>query len=1037
MKNIFSFLLIALVLGLMGCTSHLEEEQIGNNFGSSTLTVSLSSPTTKIALGDKDSAGKYRVYWSEGDRVSVNGYISEEAVISPTNAASAQFEIKGIALNYPYNILYPASESNSVVFATTQNYCQGTFESGVTPMYARVANKNEGIKLQYLSGALRLSIKGDAEGTTLSRMVVNAGEGKIAGTFDIDFESGVITPSESAVSTLEYSFGDGLALSTTEAKEFFVALPCGEFGLCSAALHTTDGRVMNVRFKTSETSAIKAGVVREFATVTFKKGEVYTLQPYEMENDELIVDISLYMKTPTTVDGDYLVINNVGEFVWLCHNKPALNGVTYNKIRFGSDIDMDVLANLRMPTMQLAEGAEIDGNNKTITGVNMAESASSIFGDVKNLNVHDLILTDCSVNTTLQSGAGILAGMVSGGITVDNVTFNNCSVTAPCKIGLVAGALHTGTFNISNVRANGGLVETSFVASKSGLAGGLVGCFAKDGDGATTSTATFTNCTVSTTVKSYMEYSNYFYGKMVGQMGGYNGSEKLYFVNCNGADAKVVPLYDQGEKIAETARLSFCEVHRADFCEKTLTSATDNLLGGERYCRGEVYFDGERFVSDWDGKRAATMLTETVDGITRYLVYSPYDLAKAQSQKYSATKALVFMADVDMGGHTFAPIEYVINLDGQNHSLYNLKVDIVHNAAKNYGAGFIIYANNATTHKDLTFVGADVSCRHDASIAEPAYGVTDDNGAGNGYAGVLVSRSWRTAIKDDAGNTTGYTDYNVSNVHVKDSKVRGVCKVGGLIGACRGQVYIDNCSVDNSVIENYDPQVVNYYTMKKSVSASILGTYVVEGLQWWYTAGECGGLIGFLEAHYAEITNCAVTNTQINCAGQPNKEVIANVWKQSNFVEGAYTSGASLFSRASTTIAGRHVNQFIGDVRSRRSETQQENGTGEYTNKILNYTVSGNSYNGVAADSTNDYNHNYASGKYCDAIGCAYYTGVDLKIIVNIHVSECAGTLTFQPKGGESVTLTEAIGSGNNLDWFGGDGKVTSGSSYYPAAPTK
>jgi hypothetical protein len=138
-----------------------------------------------------------------------------------------------------------------------------------------------------------------------------------------------------------------------------------------------------------------------------------------------------------------------------------------------------------------------------------------------------------------------------------------------------------------------------------------------------------------------------------------------------------------------------------------------------------------------------------------------------------------------------------------------------------------------------------------------------------------------------------------------------------------------------------------------------------------------------------------------------------------------------------TTIAGRHVNQFIGDVRSRRSESQQENNTGEYTNKILNYTLSGNTYNGVAADSTNDYNHNYASGKYCAAVGCAYYTGVDLNIIVNVHVSECAGTLIFQPAGGESVTLNEAIGKGNNMDWFGGDGKVTSDKSYYPEAPVQ
>ena len=1032
MKKLYAFIIVSLVLGFVGCVSNSVDSEI-IPVGSNVLEVKIAEPNTKVSLGEKVD-DTYYAYWNEGDRISVNGNISEEAVISATNAASARFEFANAVLDYPYNILYPASESNEVRFAAEQNYVEGSFEAGTTPMYASVASEAESIRLNHLSGVLRFNING---ATTLKRMVIKAETGAIAGVFSLDFATGTLTPASAQSSTLEYSFGEGLTLSTEESKSLFVVLPCGEFGLCSAELHASNDEVMNVRFKTSGTSAVKAGVVREFGAVTFKSGTSCTLVPFKSEDDELDVDINTYTKQPSTIDGDYLVINEARELIWLCCNNPIVNGQSFNKIRIGADIDMDIFSVLRMPSMKLADGAEIDGNNKTVSGLNMDDSASSIFGDIDNANIHDLTLSDCSVETELQTGAGLLVGMASNGLTVNNVTFNNCSVVAPRKIGLVAGALHSGTFNISNVTANGGLVETSYVSGKSGLAGGLVGNFAKNGDGATTSTATFTNCTTSATVVSYMESANYFYGKMVGQMGGYNGDEKLYFVNCDGTNATLVPLYNQGTKDAETARLSFCEEHRADFCQTTLAAATDNLLGGERYCRGEIYFDGLRFVPNWDGKRAETMITESVDGITRYLVYSPYDLAKAQSQKYSATKALVFMTDVEMGGNIFNPIEYVINLDGQNHSLYNLKVELTHDAANNRGAGFIIYANNATTHKDLTFVGADITCNHDASIAPLAYGDTNDGGAGNAYAGVLVSRSWRTAIKDDAGNTTGYTDYHVSNVHVRDSKVRGVCKVGGLIGACRGQVYIDNCSVDGSVVENYDPRVINYYTMKKTISASIFGTYVVEGLQWWYTAGECGGLIGFLEAHYAEITNCAVTNTQINCIGQPNKEVYANVWKESSFVEGAYTSGASIYSRAVTNIAGRHINQFIGDVRSRRSESQQENNTGEYTNKILNYTVSGNSYNGVSADSTNDYSHNYASGKYCDVVGCAYYTGVDLNIIINIHVSECAGTLTFQPKGGESVTLTEAIGKGGNMDWFGGDGKTSSGKSYYPELPTE
>ena len=1028
MKNFYFLLMSLLVLGFVGCTEGFDEAE--NNVvvdnGVTTLVLQIADPHTKVALGDKDDEGNYSVYWNEDDQISVNGSASTKLVIDAENPGAASFEFGSATLTPPFKILYPASQNDNVTFAATQNYYEGGFEPGSAPFYGYMEGGMNG-KLGHLSGVLRFSMVAKDDKTTLKSMKVTTESGAIAGEFAVDFTTGQLTALEGASSTLNYSFGEGLKLST-EAKNFFVVLPCGEYGICMAELRTTDDRVMYVRFKTSGNSAVKAGVVREFKPVTFQSGAYCSLTPYGSEEDDLVIDNSTYSKAPTTVDGEYLVINDVNELMWLFYNGQTVGGVTYNKIRLGADIKMGVYSLLELPSMKLNAGTEFDGNNKSITGVVIGEGASSIFGDTNNLNIHDLTLTDCSVNTTLQTGAGILVGKVSEGLTVNNITLNNCSVIAPRKIGLVAGALHTGTFNISNVTANGGVVETSYVSGVSGLAGGLVGNIAKNGDGATTGTATFTNCTVSTTVRSYMEATNYFYGKIVGQLGGYNGDEKLYFVNCDGSNATLVPMYDQGKKYAESAVLSFCEAHRADFCQTTLTAATDNLLGGERYCRGEVYFDGVRVMPEWDGTRSATMITSTENDITTYYVYSAFDLAKAASQSYAATKKVVFKTDVDMGGHPFKPINYICDLDGENHSIYNLKVDITQNASKNYGAGFMVYASaNPTTHKDLTFVGADISCKHDATIAPLEYGNTSDGGAGNAYAGVLISRT--------LGNDNAYT---VSNVHVVNSKVKGVCKVGGLIGNMTntktGAITIDNCSVEGSIVENYDPKVVNYYTMVKNID-SFLGDYVAEGLQWWYTAGECGGLIGFVSAKSATISNCAVKNTQINCTGQENKTVTVNIFKSSDYVEGAYASGKSTFMLAYTTIAGRHVNQFIGDVRSQRSESQQENGTGEYTTNITNYTVSGNSYNGVSADSTNDYNHNYASGKYCPVVGCAYYTGVDMKVIVNIHVQHCAGTLTFNEKGGTATTLTEAIGSGDGLSWFGGDGSTGSGNSYYPAAP--
>ena len=1042
MKNIYKCWLVVIAMAVVGCTTDSTDNEIINVVpGTTYLVVDMAAPHTKVTLGDKGADGRYSTLWSEGDKISVNGHFSKEVVINPENPSSAKFEVETAVLDYPYQVVYPASSNSMVEFKAVQNYVANTFESGVAPMYGSVSTKGEVVKLKHLSGILKLSIKGADDKTTIERAIIKSEDGYIAGLFSVDFATGAITPAESMSDTMEYLFGAGLELSSVEPKSFFVVLPHGEFGLCSLELHTTDNRVMYLRFKTSGGSAIKAGVVREFGAITFKNGAKCALEPLESEEDEFIISDISHLKKPATIDGEYLVLNDVNEFMWVCYNGQTVGGVTYNKIRIGADIEMGKYSTLvALPSMNLVDGTEIDGNNKSITGVNLRSEASSLFGDADNLNIHNLTLTDCTVNTALQTGAGILVGMVSEGLTVSDVTFNNCSVTAPCKIGLVAGALHTGTFHISGVTANSEcVVETSYISGKSGMAGGLVGCIAKNGDGATVSTATFTNCTTSATVKSYMEATNSFYGKMVGQLGGYNNDEKLYFVNCSGTNATLVPMYDTGKKYAQTARLSFNEAYRADFCTTTLNDATNDLLGGERLCRGMVYFEGNRFVSEWDGKRTATMIKDA-DG--RNLVYSPYDLAKAQGTSYGDTTGIVFMTSVDMGGHTFKPINYVRYLDGGGFELHNLKVVRTHDAANQRGAAFIIYASGTTVHKDLTFVGADITCNHDATVAAPAYGDDKDGGAGNAYAGTLVSRSWRSSITDADGNTTGYTTYTISNIHARSGKVRGVCKVGGLVGAMRGEIIMDNCSVDNYVVENYDPMVVNYYKMKKSTSIVIVGDLVVEGLQWWYTAGECGGLIGFLEANSANISNCSVTNTAVNCTGQPNKDVIANIWAASAYTEGAYTSGTSIKGNATTTIAGRHVNQFIGDVRSRKTEAQVDAGTTDYTMTISDYTVSGNSYNGISADGANDYNHNYASGSYCEIAGCVYYVGVDIGSIK--HVNECAGTFTFNAKGGSATTLTEAVGSGDNMGWFGGNckdlnfnGFTNKGTSYYPVAPTE
>ena len=189
---------------MIGCATDVVEESVNTIPGTTVLSVNIADSYSRVHLGDKGEDGQYSVAWSAGDRISVNGYTSEEVVINPNNAGAAQFEVRNAILDYPYNVLYPASANGLVSFPAQQNYLAGSFEAGTTPMYGRTTGGGKNIQLNHLSGVMRFNFKGEV---TLVSMTVTAEKGYIAGDFSLDFENGAIAPTESATSTIEYSFG--------------------------------------------------------------------------------------------------------------------------------------------------------------------------------------------------------------------------------------------------------------------------------------------------------------------------------------------------------------------------------------------------------------------------------------------------------------------------------------------------------------------------------------------------------------------------------------------------------------------------------------------------------------------------------------------------------------------------------------------------------------------------------------------------------------------------------------------------------------
>ena len=278
MKHLSKILLAVVALFAYSCVTDTTEDlsvTLGNE-GHTSLTISLEG--TKTHIGEK-SGENYPLYWSEGDKIAINGVASEALTAEADGNVTAVFEFKS-ALTYPYNIIYPtpvtkldvdlggvrAGSSQKVTFLAEQPYKAGSFAEGAAPLYAQVVEAGDAINMHHLAGVLRLTPKG--EGVTLTSMTVTAEKGNIAGDFAVDCSNGALVAEADATNVVTVTFGEGLALGA-EATPIYVGLPAGEYGEIEVVLNTATDKMV-VKFNSDGEKAIKAGIVREFAEFVYK-----------------------------------------------------------------------------------------------------------------------------------------------------------------------------------------------------------------------------------------------------------------------------------------------------------------------------------------------------------------------------------------------------------------------------------------------------------------------------------------------------------------------------------------------------------------------------------------------------------------------------------------------------------------------------------------------------------------------------------------------------------------------------------------------
>ena len=285
MKNLNLLALLALpLLSLVGCQADVTDD---TPITSGTTTLSISLEESRTALGAKNG-DTYPTFWSVGDCIAVNGEKSNEVNIDLQNKAYATFSV-GAVLDYPYFITYPyttstTAKSPKVTFLAEQSYKEGSFAEDSAPMCGYVANSDENIVLKHLAGVLRFAIR-DSKGlnTKLKKVTIKSSKA-LAGDFGVDCQSGTITPTANSSKTIVYTLPDDFALSTTDDCYIHIAVPYGTLGLCELIFTDANGKKFYAQWNGSE---VKAGVVREFKSITFcEKNE-----PVHLEDmTETVVD---------------------------------------------------------------------------------------------------------------------------------------------------------------------------------------------------------------------------------------------------------------------------------------------------------------------------------------------------------------------------------------------------------------------------------------------------------------------------------------------------------------------------------------------------------------------------------------------------------------------------------------------------------------------------------------------------------------------------------------------------------------------------
>ena len=305
------------------------------------LRASLAEGVTKTALSFEDDV--YKILWKAGDKVSINGTLSEAVASSDDGKKAVDFTVNG-SLSAPYKVLYPGTTSPNVIsLPAEQNYVAGSFDPAAAASFgnARQSGENYVASLTHFCGVIRFALNGSA---TLDRIELNAlGGEKLYGDFTLATNSEGFSGSWSGgtAGTLTYSFGSGLELGSSDTP-IYIAIPAQAYSAgIEALVYQEDGAFMRLKFWGSGSTLGKDDII-VFESKTYAAGRTENIFAINTLTAEAGGD-----PTPSAA---------------------GITVATYNVMRLGEDNRPQAAMDSDVADMKTALGTAIKNTNADIIG---------------------------------------------------------------------------------------------------------------------------------------------------------------------------------------------------------------------------------------------------------------------------------------------------------------------------------------------------------------------------------------------------------------------------------------------------------------------------------------------------------------------------------------------------------------------------------------------------------------------------------------------------------------------------------------------